>query len=85
MNLLSLFSGHASILYVSMELAFDSLTFLLTISRTFYVHFYRGVRSGMLRSRGNSNAGMRLPRRSLLDSLVQDGALYFAYVYISGV
>ncbi|KAI0084415.1 hypothetical protein BDY19DRAFT_538767 [Irpex rosettiformis] len=71
--------GHASILYVSMELAFDSLTFLLTVSRTFFVHFYRGAECGL--SRPSWSSGARSQRRSLLDSLVQDGALYFAAIF----
>ncbi|KAI0769516.1 hypothetical protein BC629DRAFT_788137 [Irpex lacteus] len=76
--------GHNSILYVSMELAFDSLVFFLTISRTVCMYYYRGgslVQSGSGSSRSRWSSGVKLHRRSLLESLVHDGALYFAAIF----
>ncbi|KAI0084423.1 hypothetical protein BDY19DRAFT_539233 [Irpex rosettiformis] len=69
--------GHLSIMYVSMEVAFDSIIFLLTISRTIYMHHHR--RREFARSGYNEDVPFR--GWTLLDSLVKDGALYFAAIF----
>lgn len=61
-----------------MELAFDSMAFLLTIARTIYVHYYREadpIQFGL----GGRSPRPRLQRGNLLDNLVRDGAIYFGY------
>jgi hypothetical protein len=61
-----------------MEVAFDSLTFLLTVSRTMYLHYYHGGQYA--KSGRDTGAGFR--RMSLMESLIKDGALYFAYAWL---
>ncbi|KAI0093589.1 hypothetical protein BDY19DRAFT_260981 [Irpex rosettiformis] len=78
--------GHASILFLSMELTFDSICFLLTVSRTVYMHYHHQAtirQSGLPvnRSRWSTSIRRRLHKRGLLSSLVQDGALYFAAIF----
>ena len=60
--IIRVYSGHLSTTYIFWELGYDSVVFLLTIARTFYMHWrLRGV----IRSGG------------LVNNLVQDGAFYF--------
>ncbi|KZV75631.1 hypothetical protein PENSPDRAFT_748291 [Peniophora sp. CONT] len=59
--------GHLSILFISLELAFDSVVFLLTISRTLYVHYL-----DKKDSEGDS---------TLVQNLIRDGAFYFAVIF----
>ncbi|KAI0769522.1 hypothetical protein BC629DRAFT_1595845 [Irpex lacteus] len=79
--------GHLSIMYVSMEVAFDSIIFLLTISRTIYVHYHRRrefQRVSKPLAGQEEERTMRLrgwTGWTLLDSLVKDGALYFAAIF----
>jgi len=62
--------GHLSIMYVSWELGYDALVFLLTISRTIYMHWrHQGVTS--------TAAG----RPGLVGNLVRDGAVYFGCIF----
>jgi hypothetical protein len=58
-----------------MELGFDSLVFLLTITRTVFMHYHR--RKEFQRAGGWGN-GFKFRGWTLLDSLVKDGVLYFA-------
>ena len=53
-------------MYVSWELGYDSLVFLLTIARTFYMHW---------RHQGLTGATAGKP--SLVVNLMRDGAFYF--------
>ncbi|KAH9171098.1 hypothetical protein EDB89DRAFT_1974175, partial [Lactarius sanguifluus] len=58
--------GHLSTMYIFWELGYDSVVFLLTIARTFYMHWRH---QGMIRSGG------------LVSNLVQDGAFYFGCIF----
>jgi len=58
--------GHFSTMYIFWELGYDSVVFLLTIARTFYMHWRH---QGVIRSGG------------LVDNLVQDGAFYFGCIF----
>ena len=69
-------SGHFSIMYVSMEVAFDSIIFLLTASRTVYMHYHRRKQ----RQQHRWSTPVTFRGWTLLESLLKDGALYFAYV-----
>ncbi|KAI0682928.1 hypothetical protein BC835DRAFT_1311306 [Cytidiella melzeri] len=69
--------GHFSIMFVSMEVAFDCLVFLLTASRTVYMHYHR--RREFAQSEWTT--GLRFRGWTLLESLVKDGALYFAAIF----
>ena len=61
-----LFSGHLSTMYVSWELGYDTLVFLLTVARTVYMHWrHQGITS--------TTGG----RSGLITNLVRDGAFYF--------
>lgn len=60
------FSGHLSTMYVSWELGYDTLVFLLTVARTVYMHWrHQGVRS--------TTGG----HHGLITNLMRDGAFYF--------
>ncbi|KAI0686834.1 hypothetical protein BC835DRAFT_1529943 [Cytidiella melzeri] len=65
---------HFSIMFVSMEVAFDCLVFLLTASRTVYMHYHCQREF----AQSEWTTGLRFRRWTLLESLVKDGALYFA-------
>ncbi|KAH9077940.1 hypothetical protein EDB83DRAFT_2347116 [Lactarius deliciosus] len=58
--------GHLSTMYIFWELGYDSVVFLLTIARTFYMHWRH---QGMIRGGG------------LVSNLVQDGAFYFGCIF----
>jgi len=58
--------GHLSTMYIFWELGYDSVVFLLTIARTFYMHW----RSQSV-----------IMRSSLVNNLVQDGAFYFGCIF----
>ncbi|THH14733.1 hypothetical protein EW146_g5635 [Bondarzewia mesenterica] len=54
-------------MYVFTELGYDSLIFLLTITRTMYMHWmHKGAGPGT---------------RTLVDKLIRDGAAYFAAIF----
>lgn len=56
-------------MYVTWELGYDSVVFLLTIARTLYMHWrHQGV------------ASAEDPKHSLIGKLVRDGAFYFGCV-----
>ncbi|VDB85150.1 unnamed protein product [Peniophora sp. CBMAI 1063] len=61
--------GHLSTLFISLELAFDSIVFLLTISRTLYMHY-------LDRKEREDGAGS-----TLVQNLIRDGAFYFAVIF----
>ncbi|KAI0267290.1 hypothetical protein BC834DRAFT_1040623 [Gloeopeniophorella convolvens] len=62
--------GHLSTMYVFWELGYDTLIFLLTISRTFYMYWRH---QGVTRSGG--------ARHGLVGNLVRDGAFYFGCIF----
>ena len=60
------FSGHLSTMYVSWELGYDTLVFLLTVVRTVYMHRrHQGITS--------TTGG----KSGLISNLMRDGAFYF--------
>ncbi|KAI0084413.1 hypothetical protein BDY19DRAFT_997766 [Irpex rosettiformis] len=69
--------GHFSIMYVSMEVAFDSVIFLLTASRTVYMHYHRRKE----RQQHRWSTPMTFRGWTLVESLLRDGALYFAAIF----
>ncbi|KZV76459.1 hypothetical protein PENSPDRAFT_420522 [Peniophora sp. CONT] len=65
--------GHLSSMYVTMELVFDSIIFILTVTRTMYVHTRTAAPV--------PNAPRKYRKASLLVSLGRDGAFYFAAIF----
>ncbi|KAI0305352.1 hypothetical protein B0F90DRAFT_1703754 [Multifurca ochricompacta] len=61
--------GHLSTMYVFWELGYDSIIFLLTVARTFYVHW---------RHQGVTSTGAK---HGLIGNLVRDGAFYFGCIF----
>ncbi|KAI0057280.1 hypothetical protein BV25DRAFT_1439848 [Artomyces pyxidatus] len=62
--------GHLSTMYIFMELAYDSIIFLLTISRTTYMFW---------RQQATMNANTGAP--SLVACLIRDGGFYFGCIF----
>ncbi|KAA1478054.1 hypothetical protein DENSPDRAFT_787561, partial [Dentipellis sp. KUC8613] len=59
--------GHTSSVYMCLSLSYDTAIFCLTLGRTSYI-FWR-------------HEGRGRTSRNLVDSLIQDGALYFASIF----
>ncbi|KAH9994532.1 hypothetical protein BJV74DRAFT_830981 [Russula compacta] len=59
--------GHLTTMYVSWELGYDTLVFLLTITRTVYMHWRH---QGVTRTTGG-----------LIGNLMRDGAFYFGCIF----
>ncbi|VDB95493.1 unnamed protein product [Peniophora sp. CBMAI 1063] len=65
--------GRLSTMFVTMELVFDSIIFLLTVARTMYVHTRTAPPV--------PNAPRVYQKTSLVVSLARDGAFYFAAIF----
>ncbi|KAI0345931.1 hypothetical protein BDW22DRAFT_928472 [Trametopsis cervina] len=76
--------GTRSIMYISMEVAFDSLVFLLTVARTTYLFLARTPRARLHREEGGGGTGSTGSEgqgSSLLLNLVRDGVFYFGAIF----
>ncbi|THH20022.1 hypothetical protein EW146_g1256 [Bondarzewia mesenterica] len=69
-GILMVLSGELSTMYLFFELSFDTLIFILSMSRTIYI-YYKHQGTGAINGHGSS----------LMTNLMRDGIFYFAVIF----